>query len=213
MDELVLLGQIYGEGSAMAKKLRAKGFDSLEKIARAEPGALVKALKGNMKMAGAGEMVQMATALIDARRKKTNDLIVLEGVGKTTSEKLWEAGFRTIESIVSADPEDISEKCRIPESICKKVVASARKIVDKPDREVSAMLEETVGEEPGLSPGEAKEIAEIAEMAAEAVSPEVEEPSKEAPAPEPDITVEEEDPRVVAFRSRLARLIAKELFD
>ena len=141
MDELVLIGQIFGEGATMADKLRAGGFDSLEKIAQADPAGLARSLKVTKEVAR--EIVQLANNWLDEKRKeKTDDLSFIKGVGESTSEKLWKTGFKTIESISSAKPGEISKKCNISMSICKKIVTSAQKVIQESTEEVDAMLEE-----------------------------------------------------------------------
>ena len=45
MDELALIDLVFGEGTKMADELRAKGFDSLEKISQADPARLAHSLE------------------------------------------------------------------------------------------------------------------------------------------------------------------------
>ena len=196
MDELALIDLVFGEGTKMADELRAKGFDSLEKISQADPARLALLLRVTKKEAR--EIVQMAINLLS---EGTDPLSLIKGVGETTSDKLRKAGFTTIESVSLAEPEEISEKCKIPVSICKKIVASAREIIQEKSFE-----------------GEAEEISGIAETAeerkAETLEEEVEEVSDIAEtAEERTAGISEEEARVIAFRRRLARLIVKELFD
>jgi DNA repair protein RadA len=54
----------------------------------------------------------------------------LPGVGPTTAEKLREAGFVTVESIATASPADLAETAEIGESVAKKMIKSARELVD-----------------------------------------------------------------------------------
>jgi len=126
MDELGLIDQVFGEGTKMTDKLRAKGFDSFEKISRADPARLAQTLEVTKKVAS--EIVKMAINMLS---EGTDPLLVIKGVGESISEKLLKAGFRTIESVSLAEPEEISEKCEIPVSICKKIVASAREIIQE----------------------------------------------------------------------------------
>jgi len=159
MDELVLIGQIFGEGATMAEKLRAGGFGSLEKIAQADPAGLARSLKVTKEVAR--EIVQLANNWLDKKRKKkSDDLLPIKGVGESKSEKLRKGGFKTIESIASAKPGEISKKCNISISVCKKVVTSARKVVRELPREAAAMLEERAEE--GGEPEEKKEARIIA---------------------------------------------------
>jgi excinuclease UvrABC nuclease subunit len=126
MDELALIDKIFGEGTKMVDKLRAAGFDSLEKISQADPARLAQSLK--VTKGEAREIVQMTINLLSER---DDPLSIISGVGETTSEKLQEAGFRTIESVSLAEPEEISEKCQIPISISKRIVTAAREIIQE----------------------------------------------------------------------------------
>jgi len=126
MDELALIDHVFGEITKIADKLRAKGFDSLEKIARADPARLAHSLEVTKKVAR--EIVHMAINMLS---EGTDPLLAISGVGKSTSEKLRKAGFKTIESVSLAEPKQISDKCQILVSICKKIVASAREIIQE----------------------------------------------------------------------------------
>ncbi len=54
----------------------------------------------------------------------------LEYVGPSTAEKLIDAGYKTIESIAVATPEEISGAAEIPLSTAEKIVASAKSQVE-----------------------------------------------------------------------------------
>jgi DNA repair protein RadA len=58
------------------------------------------------------------------------DLEDLPGVGPTTSDKLREAGFATVESIATASPTDLADAAEIGESSAKKIIKAARELVD-----------------------------------------------------------------------------------
>lgn len=189
MDELALIDLVFGEGTKMADELRAKGFDSLEKISLADPARLAHSLEVTKREAG--EIVQMAINILS---EETDPLSLIKGVGESTSDKLRKEGFKTIESISLGKPEEISEKCEISVSICKKIVASAREIIQEEVEEVSGIAETAEGRK------------------AETLEEEVEDLIAET-AEERKTGISEEEARVIAFKRRLARLIVKELFD
>ena len=159
MDELALIDLVFGEGTKMADELRAKGFDSLEKISQADPARLAHSLEVTKKEAG--EIVQIAINMLS---EETDPLSFIKGVGESTSEKLMKGGFTTIESVSLAEPEEISEKCKISVSICKKIVASAREITQEEGsqeevEEISSIAETAEERKAGTSEEEARVIA------------------------------------------------------
>ena len=153
MDELALIDLVFGEGTKMADKLRAKGFDSLEKISQADPARLAHSLEVTKKEAG--EIVQMAINLLS---EETDPLSFIKGVRESTFEKLMKGGFTTIESVSLAEPEEISEKCKISVSICKKIVASAREITQEEVEEISSIPETAEERKAGISEEQARVI-------------------------------------------------------
>jgi DNA repair protein RadA len=54
----------------------------------------------------------------------------LPGVGPTTSDKLRDAGYATIESIATASYADLAESAEIGESTAKKMIKAAREMAD-----------------------------------------------------------------------------------
>ncbi len=189
MDDLILIGQIYGNGTEMADMLKAGGFDSLEKISQAETSSLASSL--NIENKEAEGIIQMAVQLLS---EKTD--ISFERVEESISEKLWQAGFKSTESIASVIPEVISDSCQIPLAICEKIVAAAH---DKSAlvHEADDMLEK--------KPSSARDAAfprGAWERDAEATA-----------SPQLETDTQKENPRVVRFRRHLARLIVRELFD
>jgi DNA-binding protein Alba len=54
----------------------------------------------------------------------------IKGVGATTEEKLKDAGYNTVESLASTEPEAISEKTGISPKITEKLVKASKKLVD-----------------------------------------------------------------------------------
>lgn len=196
MDELALIDLVFGEGTKIADELRAKGFDSLEKVSRADPARLAHSLEVTKKEAR--EIVQMAINMLS---EGTDPLSLIKGVGETTSDKLRKAGFKTIESISLAEPEELSEKCEIPVSACKKIVVSALEHIQEEGskeevEEISGIAETAEERKAETLEGEIEEISGIAETAEERKT-----------------GTSEEEARVIAFRRRLARLIVKDLFD
>lgn len=193
MDELILISQIYGNGTEMADMLKAGDFDSLEKISQAEASSLASSLNiGNKEAEG---IIQIAVQLLSEKTGAT-DRLSFEGVEESISEKLWQAGFKTTESIASVIPEVISDKCQIPLALCEKIVAAAH---DKNIliHEADDMLEKKPGSARGAAvPREAWERdAEITD------------------SPQLTTDTQEEEPRVIRFRRYLARMIVRELFD
>ena len=65
----------------------------------------------------------------------------LNGVGKTTADKLKNKGFNTIEAIAKANPADLVQKIGVFPAVAKRIVASAKKIIEARIRE-----EETIPE-------------------------------------------------------------------
>ncbi len=65
----------------------------------------------------------------------------LNGVGKTTADKLKNKGFNTIEVIAKANPADLVQKIGVFPAVAKRIVASAKKITEARIRE-----EETIPE-------------------------------------------------------------------
>ena len=114
----------------------------------------------------------------------TNYVSFLEGLDKRTTEELWKAGFRNVESVASADPEEIAEKCPISISLCKGIVVIARtKLKDE-----EAMLKMLNGQK-RKNPSDLSEVSgDVADGA------------------------EEEFPMDTISRRQLARMIVKELF-
>jgi DNA-binding protein len=50
----------------------------------------------------------------------------IKGVGKATEEKLRKAGYDSVESIVSVDPETLAEKAGISTKVATKLIESAK---------------------------------------------------------------------------------------
>jgi CspA family cold shock protein len=53
----------------------------------------------------------------------------IKGVGKVTEAKLSEAGYDSVESIISADAQIVSERTGISEKIVTKIIASAKELL------------------------------------------------------------------------------------
>jgi len=54
----------------------------------------------------------------------------IKGVGKTTEEKLREAGFKTARSVASAKPETLARKTEISEKVAAKLIEAAKKLLE-----------------------------------------------------------------------------------
>ena len=143
----------------------------------------------------------------------------MEGIDRSTAENLWEAGFRSIDSLASSAPEQMDEECQISLFECKRIVAVARKKIEEKKSlhdEIDDLFEET-------GPTFPSDAAAFDEERKAAVSPQpADNPSAENPgsdeerkvagSPQPADNPSAENPRVVMFRRRLARMIVKELF-
>ncbi len=96
------------------------------------------------------ETISSLQSEIDALEKA--DVIVkfcsIAGTDRSTAESLWQAGFRSIESLASSAPEQIDEECQISLSECKRIVAVAvaRKKIEEEEslhNEIDDLFEET----------------------------------------------------------------------
>lgn len=71
------------------------------------------------------------TSLVEAKtveKKQEHTLVLSEikGVGKATEEKLRKAGYDTVDSIASAEPEALAEKTGVSSKVAVKLVESAK---------------------------------------------------------------------------------------
>lgn len=65
-----------------------------------------------------------------SKPSKPKELTDLPGVGPATSEKLIEAGYRTLEAIAVASPQEISAITGLSVSLAQKIIVSAREALD-----------------------------------------------------------------------------------
>ncbi|GEM_PF-3280351 len=144
------------------------------------------------------ETISSLQSEIDALEKA--DAIIkfcsIAGADRDTAESLWQAGFKSIESLASSAPEQIDEECQIPLSECKRLVAVARKKNKEEEslyNEIDDLFEET-------EPASPSDVAAFDENCKAAVLPQFTD------------NTSEENPEIVMFRRRLARMIVKKLF-
>ena len=212
-DKLSLIAKIFGKGNGTVEDLRKEGFDSLEKIAEADPKFISQTFDLSEEMSD--EVVQLAAELLAESNGAPEDegnLSEIKGVGQSTSKKLREAGYETVESVALAGPEAISKTCQMPLSMCSKIVAEARKIIMelKPDDSDAVTAVSAPFEEARLYP------ADQEENVIETVEKRGIETRKSADGGTNDAKKTTESKRVQrisAFKRYLAKLIAKELMD
>ncbi len=66
------------------------------------------------------------TAAVEEPTESTFDLSDIKGVGKATEEKLKRAGYDSVDSIASVDPETLAEKAGISQKVATKLIESAK---------------------------------------------------------------------------------------
>ena len=192
MDELILISQHYEDIADIADILKAEGIDSLEKISQSEPADIVNFL--NIENYRAEEIVRTAARFLSEKTDVTDRLSSIKGVGKNIAGKLWLAGYKSIENIASARPEDISDSCQIPLATCEKIVAA----VHAESGDITGQIQET--QESGMSSDESQVPDDVAEIIAEletepvvesdeTASDEEDEPAV-SPEPESDVSGE-----------------------
>ena len=82
----------------------------------------------------------------------------LNGVGKTTSDKLKKAGYNNIEAIAKAKPESLAKKIGAFSAVAKRIVNSAEEIIEAGIKEEKAIYE------PEIKRSEQEEIEKIEEV-------------------------------------------------
>ena len=106
----------------------------------------------------------------DSHEKQIQDLLQLPGIGEAKAELLHEAGYRTIDDLRSAKPEDLAMVKGIGEKLAAKIIEGAATI-NRPQESGHGLENWLAGEEEGLN--EWLSGDERAEPATTAASPEV----------------------------------------
>ena len=109
-----------------------KGF-SLKEIEKA--GLTIKDVKGLVRIDKRRKTcydfnVELLKGLIKKKKEKKKAISIREikGVGKKRAEALESAGIKTVEDLIKADIDKLSEKTKISEKLLRKYIEEAKKL-------------------------------------------------------------------------------------
>ncbi|TFG15591.1 50S ribosomal protein L32e [Candidatus Thorarchaeota archaeon] len=125
------LEDITGVGPKTQESLRAAGYETVEKIAIADPVEIAEKVEG-VGDATADQIVEAALELVpdDVKKKRKPRLSDITGVGPKTQDALRTAGYNTVEKIAIAEPADIAEKADgIGDTTADQIVEAALELV------------------------------------------------------------------------------------
>ncbi len=129
---------IMGVGEKTALMLQAGGFNKIQQIMETTPEKLSKI--SGIGITSAKQLIYGATALMKegleilaTKQKKTCELKVtdISGVGNKTAMLLKEGGYETIEKIIDTTPEILSKIPGIGLTTAKKLIISAKILLNK----------------------------------------------------------------------------------
>ncbi len=151
-DRQIPLSILPGIGSKMEEKLKALGYDSVDKISRARAVTLATKIEGLSK-SGAEKLVGDAKRLLKSRamakeseavegevqEDRTPGLTEIPGVGRKLAMNLEAAGYNSIARLSRASPDGLSARVDgLGLSKAKTIVSEAREYMHK--QEVSTVL-------------------------------------------------------------------------